>query len=112
MMGDVRRLPVALAGLVSVAALAGAAPAANGATPSVRTVAGPGVLDGPGGIALDAAGNLFVADTGHCRVLVVPARAGTLDGLRRPAGTCRHLRRRHLCGPPDHRAPERGGRRQ
>ena len=43
---------------------------------------GPGVLDGPGGIALDAAGNLFVADTGHCRVLVVPARAGTLDGQR------------------------------
>jgi trimeric autotransporter adhesin len=82
MMGDVRRLPVALAGLVSVAALAGATPAANGAAPSVRTVVGPGVLDGPGGIALDAAGNLFVADTGHCRVLVVAARAGTLAGLR------------------------------
>ena len=102
MMGAVRRLPVALAGLVIVAALAGAAPAANGATPSVRTVVGPGVLDGPGGIALDATGNLFVADTGHCRVLVVPARAGTR----------RDLRRRRLLGPPDLRAPERGGRRQ
>jgi hypothetical protein len=96
MMGAVRRLPLALAGLVSVAALTGAAPAADGAIPSVRTVVGPGVLDGPGRIALDAAGNLFVADTGHCRVLVVPAQGGTLDGLRvRPGraatfagGTC------------------------
>jgi hypothetical protein len=87
MMCAMRRLPVtvALAGLVSLAgaaAEAGAAPAAGGAAPIVRTVVGPGVLDGPGGIALDAAGNLFVADTGHCRVLVVPARSGTLDGLR------------------------------
>ena len=47
----------------------------------MRTVAGPGAVDGPGGIALDAAGDLFVADTGHCRVLVLPARAGVLDGL-------------------------------
>ncbi len=82
MMCAVRRLPVALAGLASLAAAAVAAPAAGGAAPVVRTVVAPGVLDGPGGIALDAAGNLFVADTGHCRVLVVPARGGTLDGLR------------------------------
>ncbi len=80
MMCAVRRLSVALAGLASLAGVAGA-PAAGGAAPVVRTVVGPGVLDGPGGIALDAAGNLFVADTGHCRVLVVPARAGTFDGL-------------------------------
>ncbi len=86
MMCAVRRLSVALAGLVSLAGVAGAAPAAGGATPAVRTVVGPGVLDGPGGIALDAAGNLFVADTDHCRVLVVPARAGTLDGLQLRAG--------------------------
>lgn len=51
-------------------------------TPTVHTVLGPGVVSAPGGLALDAAGNLFVADTGHCRVLVVPARAGSLDGLR------------------------------
>ncbi len=91
MMCAVRRLPVALAlvlaGLVSLAVVAGAAPPAVGdAAPVVRTVVGPGVLDGPGGIALDTAGNLFVADTGHCRVLVVPARAGTLDGLQLRAG--------------------------
>ena len=63
---------------------------------SVRTLLRAKTLDTPGGIALDTAGDLFVADTGHCRVLVVPARAGTLDGLRlRPGraatfagGTC------------------------
>ena len=54
----------------------------------MRTVVGPATLDGPAGIALDAAGNLFVADTNHCRVLVLPARAGLLDGLHvRPGHT-------------------------
>jgi len=85
----VRRPIVALSGLLSLAAvLAGvvgvgrpAGGAASGVAPVVRTVLGPGTVDGPGGLALDAAGNLFVADTGHCRVLVVPARAGVLDGL-------------------------------
>ena len=86
MMCAVRRLPVALAGLASLAVAAVAAPAAGGAAPVVRTVVAPGLLDGPGGIALDATGNLFVADTGHCRVLVLPARTGTLDGLRLRAG--------------------------
>ena len=54
------------------------------ATPAhgVRTVVGAGTLDGPGGIALDAAGDLFVADTGHCRVVVVPAHSGTFGGVR------------------------------
>jgi hypothetical protein len=89
MMCAVRRPIVALSGLLSLAAvLAGvvgvgrpAGGAASGVAPVVRTVLGPGTVDGPGGLALDAAGNLFVADTGHCRVLVVPARAGVLDGL-------------------------------
>ena len=48
----------------------------------MRTVLGPGLVDTPGGIALNAAGDLFVADTGQCRVLVLPARAGTGYGLR------------------------------
>ena len=56
--------------------------AAAAAAPSVRTLLGPAELDSPGGIALDAAGDLFVADTGHCRVLVLAARASTLDGVR------------------------------
>jgi trimeric autotransporter adhesin len=98
----VRRVVVSLAGLLGMAALAlvggvgtagtaAAAAAAAGATlasgsPSVRTVLGPGVVAGPGGIALDTADNLFVADTGHCRILVVPARTGQLDGLHVRAG--------------------------
>jgi NHL repeat len=86
MMCAVRRLSVALAGLASLAAAAVAAPATGGAVPVVRIVVAPGVLDGPGEIALDANGNLFVADTGHCRVLVVAARTGTLDGLPLRAG--------------------------
>ena len=47
---------------------------------------GPQTLDSPGGIALDAAGDLFVADTGHCRVLVLPARSGVIEGLKVRAG--------------------------
>jgi sugar lactone lactonase YvrE len=60
---------------------AGTADAA-GAAPSVHTVLGPGVVSSPAGLALDAAGDLFVADSGHCRVLVVPARAGLRYGMR------------------------------
>jgi sugar lactone lactonase YvrE len=97
MMSAVRRFlgPVAaLVALIAVVAIAptGGSPAA--ASPAVRTVLGPALLDSPGGIALDAAGDLFVADTGHCRVLVVPGRAGTGYGL--------HLR-------PGHAAVVAGG---
>ncbi len=52
-----------------------------GAPPAVRTIVAAGSLDAPGGIALDAAGDLFIADSGSCRVLVLPARAGAFDGL-------------------------------
>ncbi len=72
-------------GVVSGAGAAGTA-GTTGSTPSVRTVLGPGVVDRPAGIALDSAGDLFVADTGHCRVLVLPARTGALDGLRVRSG--------------------------
>jgi DNA-binding beta-propeller fold protein YncE len=94
MMCPVRRPTVAFAGLALFAsalatgagATAGAAGAADPASTAVHTVLGPGVLDGPGGIAFDAAGDLFIADTGHCRILVVPARPGILDGLHVRAG--------------------------
>jgi DNA-binding beta-propeller fold protein YncE len=33
-------------------------------------------------LAIDATGDLFVADSGHCRVAVVPTRNGSFDGLR------------------------------
>jgi hypothetical protein len=55
-------------------------------TPDVQTLLGPRTLDSPGGIALDTAGDLFVADTGHCRVLVLPDHSGVIDGLRVRAG--------------------------
>jgi hypothetical protein len=98
MMCAVRRLLVARAGLVSlsvaiviagitVVAVTGAGlPAAASPEVSVRTVLGPGVLDGPGGIALDAAGTLVVADTGHCRVVAVTSQAATLGGRQLRAG--------------------------
>ena len=88
MMCAVRRHLLPLAGLGGLAALAASVPvaapagAATAGAPAVTTVVGRGVLDGPGGIALDSAGDLFVADTGHCRVVVVPARAGDGYGLR------------------------------
>jgi len=92
MMCAVRRHLLPLAGLGGFAALVAYGPAAAPAgaaasgAPAVTTVVGRGVLDGPGGIALDGAGDLFVADTGHCRVVVVPARAGTEYGLHLRAG--------------------------
>ena len=91
MMCAVRRLSVALAGLVSLATVVAAGSPAGGVvgaggSVAVRTVVGPGVLDTPGGLALGAGGDLFVADTGHCRVLVVPATSGTRYGLRLQAG--------------------------
>ena len=59
MMCAVRRLSVALAGLVSLAAVVAAGIPAGGAvgaggSVAVRTVVGPGVLDTPGGLALGA----------------------------------------------------------
>ncbi len=115
MMCAVRRLSVALLGLVSLTAVVVAgAPAGATAVAPVRTVLGPGVLDTPGGIALDAAGDLFVADTGHCRVVVVPARSGVLDGLHVRAGRASTLAGasctgRGALGPPSAVAVDRQG---
>lgn len=50
-----------------------AALSAADAVPAVRTVLGPGTLDSPEAVALDSAGDVFVADTGHCGVVVVAA---------------------------------------
>ena len=108
MMCAVRRLTVALAGLVSLPPLWSwrGMPAAAGRRRRRRRrrcapCSGPGVLDTPGGIALDAAGDLFVADTGHCRVLVVPgphrcprrpARRGPVTRPRSPGAAARGRR--------------------
>jgi trimeric autotransporter adhesin len=101
MMGAVCRLSVALAGLVSLFAVVVAGTSAGGvaASVTVRTVVGPGVLDGPGGIALGAGGDLFFADTGHCRVLVVPARAEIRYGLHLQEGHAATLAGGSCAGP-------------
>ena len=52
-----------------------------GAAVGVRTVLAPGTLDSPGAVALDASGDLFVADTGHCRVLLIGAHPGHSYGV-------------------------------
>jgi hypothetical protein len=58
----------------------GGSPPAGAAAPSVRTiVAG---LQDPTGLAFDAAGDLFVADTDQCRIVVVPSQTGVLYGQR------------------------------
>jgi hypothetical protein len=87
-----RRAAMALFGLFGLLALT-ATPAiattadATTATgpPSVHTVAGTlagsTALSSPSGIALDTAGDLFVADTNHCRVLLIPDHAGSLYGM-------------------------------
>jgi glucose/arabinose dehydrogenase len=93
----------ALAGLFLVSAVGPTAGAgALSAAPVIRTVAAlqrPGSLSSPSGVALDAAGDLFVADTDHCRVLFVPDHSGVMYGL--------HVKSRHAytlagshCGAP------------
>lgn len=77
-------LVVLVVGLVpaSPTGSASAAGSPSGSAPNVRTILGPAVLSSPSGLALDSAGDLFVADSGHCRVLVVPAKAAVRYGVR------------------------------
>jgi hypothetical protein len=81
-----------MVGALGVAGTLGLSTAVAAAAPSVRTVAGSGgtgssgSLSAPSGIALDPAGDLFIADTDHCRVVLVPSHSGTLYGLRVQAG--------------------------
>ena len=81
----VRRSLMVLAGTFVGSRGALAIPTTASSLPTVRTVAGSGgsgSLSSPTGIAVDAAGDLFVADTNHCRVMLVPSRTGTLYGLQ------------------------------
>jgi hypothetical protein len=65
---------------VALAPAGGAAHRAGGAV-AVRTLLAPGTLDAPEGLALDGAGDVFVADTGHCRLIEIPARTGRDYGV-------------------------------
>jgi len=51
----------------------------------VYPVAGEG-LDAPQGLAVDSSGDLFIADTGHCRVAELARRSGTSFGVPVSAG--------------------------
>jgi hypothetical protein len=55
-------------------------PLASGAAPSpaVKTVLSG--LSAPSAVALDSMGDLFVADTDHCRIVMVTSHAGSLYG--------------------------------
>jgi hypothetical protein len=76
-----RAARVALAGLAMTVSMGMAAvQSAFGApaTPTVRTILSG--LSAPSALALDAQGDLFIADTDHCRVVMVTSHAGSLYG--------------------------------
>ena len=55
-------------------------------------------LDEPTGIAVDAAGNLFVADTENCRIREVPAGGGTSYGIAMQAHRIYTVAGTGVCG--------------
>lgn len=67
--------------MLSAASLLAGATASAGAASAVRTLLAQGTLDSPAAVALDAAGDVFVADTGHCRVVVVTGHSGHSYGV-------------------------------
>src|SRR5580692_1846406 len=74
-----RRGLMAAAGLalLSCLGMTGRVSAATAPSPVTTVVSG---LRTPGQLSFDSAGDLFVADTGHCRVLMVPSHSGTVLG--------------------------------
>jgi hypothetical protein len=75
--------------VVTTVTMSSAGASAASASGSLRTVAGRGgvgSLRGPSWIALDSTGDLFIADTDHCRVVVLPSHAGSLYGLHVQVG--------------------------
>jgi NHL repeat len=85
--------PAGRAGLVTTVAGTG--------RPGTVGVGGPAVgaeLDGPTGVAVDGAGDLFVADTVSCQVDEVPAAAGTRQGTSMQAGHLYVVAGTGVCG--------------
>ena len=97
------------------------------APPGATTVAGTGVprlrrrrwgarsgarLDDPSGMVESASGDLFIADTGNCRVREVAAEAGTAFGRRVHAGEILTVAGGPCGTTAADPAPECGGRRR
>ncbi|HEX3334005.1 MAG TPA: hypothetical protein VHS57_06670 [Acidimicrobiales bacterium] len=118
-MSPVRRMAAGLAvglAVVSWGVVAGAPPpgpagassaalasgSGSGSAPAVHTVVGGGTLAAPSGLALDGAGDLFVADTGHCRVLVVPSHNGHAYGVALRRGHATTIAGGHCGGSVGH----------
>ncbi len=74
-------LGVASWGAVAMPQPVSASGTASGSEETVHTVAA-GLLASPSALTLDSAGDLFVADTGHCRILVVPSHDGRVYGVK------------------------------
>jgi hypothetical protein len=55
-------------------------------------------LDQPTGVAVDGAGDLFIADTANCRVRVLPVATGTLFGRTMVAGHLFTVAGTGVCG--------------
>lgn len=54
--------------------------------PHLEGAASTSPLDDPGGVATDPSGNLYIADTGDCRVLMVPRTSGMHFGQQMSSG--------------------------
>lgn len=67
--------------LLAAASLLVGGAASAGAAPAVQTLLRPGTLDSPEAVALNAAGDVLVADTGHCRVVLVAGHTGHAYGV-------------------------------
>ena len=61
-------------------------------------VASAAQLDQPTGVAVDGAGDVFIADTADCRVRVVPARSATLFGQAMTADRIYTVAGTGVCG--------------
>ena len=64
-------------------------------------------LDQPTGVAVDAAGDLFIADTANCRLRVLPVAAGTLFGQGVTAGHLFTVAGTGICGSAGQGGPLR-----
>jgi DNA-binding beta-propeller fold protein YncE len=74
---------------------------AGDGTPGDGGDGGPAVrsgLDDPGGLAADATGDLFIADTGNCRIRMVAGATGVRFGVTAVAGEMTTVAGDGICG--------------